>query len=51
MTEREALDYAIFAINTILYPEASDPDDLDRLEERADEVITALATRRRELDR
>lgn len=41
-SEIEALSFAIFAINTWLHPDASDPADIERLEERADDVITTL---------
>lgn len=42
----EAIDYAIFAINTLLHPEASSDEDVERLESRAEEVVRRLASLR-----
>jgi len=38
-----ALDLSIFAINTLLYPDASSPEDMDMLEAKAEDVIETLA--------
>ena len=38
----QALNLAIFCINTFMHPDASDPKDVDELEARSDEVIEAL---------
>jgi hypothetical protein len=46
MTPDEALDYAIFAINTFMHPDASDGKDVADLEEKSDEVIEVLADMR-----
>ncbi len=46
MSYKEALDFAIFAVNTIMEPSASTPADLDRLEEKSDEVISTLVDMR-----
>jgi hypothetical protein len=42
MGDVEALGYAIFAINTLMHPDASSTEDVDDLEARASEVVTAL---------
>ena len=42
MSYDEALTMAIFSLNTLLYPDASAPSDIDRLEARADDVIATL---------
>jgi hypothetical protein len=42
MTMGEALNYAIFAINTFMHPDASEPSDVDALEAHSDDVIEAL---------
>jgi hypothetical protein len=39
---KDALDLAIFAINTLLYPDASSDEDMDRLDEQAENVIATL---------
>jgi hypothetical protein len=39
---KEALDLAIFAINTLMYPDGSAGPDLDTLEVKADDVIATL---------
>lgn len=38
----EAISYAMFAINTLLEPGASDPVDVDDLEARSDDVLASL---------
>jgi hypothetical protein len=38
----EAISYAIFAINTLLEPGASDPADVDLLEMKSSDVIKTL---------
>jgi hypothetical protein len=43
MSYKDALDYAIFAINTFLAPEASDVKDVFAMEIHADEIIATLA--------
>lgn len=47
MTAKEALDYAIFAINTLQEPQASSQEDVDRLDENATEVLERLSYLRR----
>ena len=42
MTEKEALGLAIFALNTLLYPDASSPLDSVRLDKDADEALAIL---------
>jgi hypothetical protein len=43
MPAEEALSFAIFAINTLMHPDASDPADVDLLEQKSDDVIESLA--------
>lgn len=43
MSYKDALDYAIFAINTLMHPDASDGRDIDMLEAQSDEIIATLA--------
>jgi hypothetical protein len=43
MSYKDALDYAIFAINTFMYPDASDGKDVMDLEAKSEEVIATLA--------
>lgn len=50
-SEIEALSFAIFALNTLRHPDASDPADLDRLDERTDDVITVLVRLREQKQR
>jgi hypothetical protein len=38
----EAISMAIFAINTLMYPDASDPADIDLLEMKSSDVIKTL---------
>jgi hypothetical protein len=49
MNTREALNYAIFAINTLVAPDASDPADWDALLDQAEEIIEVLDGLRRSL--
>lgn len=49
MTTKEALDFAIFAVNTLVEPSASAPDDWDALLDNADAVIDTLDALRRSL--
>jgi hypothetical protein len=42
MSYDEALTLAIFCINTFMHPDASAPEDVDRLEDRSDDVIATL---------
>lgn len=42
MNEREALTKAIFALNTLDEPLASDPKDVDELLDHVEEIIEAL---------
>lgn len=49
ITESIALDYAIFAINTWMHPDASNPLDVEALEQNEAAVITVLAGMRRRL--
>lgn len=51
MTEREALGLAIFALNTLLYPDASSSLDSVRLEKDADEALAILVRLRDEKGR
>jgi hypothetical protein len=46
MSYKEALDMAIFAINSWMHPDASSDVDLDDLEARADDVIATLVDMR-----
>jgi hypothetical protein len=39
----EAISYAIFAINTLMHPDASEAMDVDTLEQKSDDVIMTLA--------
>lgn len=39
----KAISYAIFAINTIMHPDASEPMDVDNLEQMSEDVIATLA--------
>jgi hypothetical protein len=43
MTEREAIDAAILAINTVQFPDSTDGDDFDFIIERGEEAIIVLA--------
>jgi hypothetical protein len=47
LTYKEALDFAIFAINTWMHPDASDGADINDLEDKSDEIIATLADIRR----
>ena len=49
MTTKEALDLAIFAVNTLVEPSASSPEDWDTLLDNADAVIDVLDALRRSL--
>jgi hypothetical protein len=42
MSYKEALDYAIFAINTIMHPDATSDEDFYRLDAESDNVIATL---------
>jgi hypothetical protein len=42
MSYKDALDYAIFAINTFMNPDASDSKDVTDLELKSDDVIATL---------
>jgi len=46
MTETEALNYAIFAMNTLLEPDASEDRDVEQLFEYAPAAIDVLVARR-----
>jgi hypothetical protein len=46
MSYKDALDYAIFAINTFMHPDASDGKDVMDLELKSDDVIATLADMR-----
>jgi hypothetical protein len=46
MSYKDALDYAIFAINTFMYPDASDGKDVMDLELKSDDVIATLVDMR-----
>ena len=46
MTETEALNYAIFAMNTLLEPDASEERDVEQLFEYAPAAIDVLVARR-----
>jgi hypothetical protein len=48
MKPEKALSYAIFAINTWMDPHASRPQDIDKLEAKADKVLAALTKLRDE---
>lgn len=50
MNKIEALNYAIFAINTCLEPQASSQEDMDRLDAHGEEAIKVLAALRASLD-
>jgi hypothetical protein len=45
----EAISMAIFAINTLMEPDASSDEDVDRLEAQAENVIETLADMRETL--
>ena len=45
----EAISMAIFAINTMMYPDASSAEDVDRLEAQAENVTETLADMRETL--
>lgn len=47
LTHEEAVSLAIFAVNTVMYPDASSGEDIDVLEFRSEEVIEKLASLRR----
>lgn len=51
LADIEALSFAIFAINTFMHPEASDQADVERLEERAEDVIDVLVRLREQKQR
>jgi hypothetical protein len=38
----EAIGFAIFAINTLMHPDASDPMDVDLLEAKSEDVMKTL---------
>jgi hypothetical protein len=42
MPYERALSMAIFAINTLMHPDASSAEDVDRLEAESDDVIATL---------
>jgi len=42
MSYKEALDYAIFCMNSWMHPDASSEMDIDRMEARSDEIIATL---------
>lgn len=44
--DASALSYAIFAINTLTHPDASEPADVDDLERNAPAVLARLVTLR-----
>lgn len=46
MTEKEALDLAIFAINTLVAPDASDNETLNYVVDHANDAIKVLASMR-----
>jgi len=46
MPYKEALDMAIFAINTLMHPDASSDEDVARLELHAEEIIDTLVDMR-----
>lgn len=46
MTTRRALDFAIFALNTIAHPDASAQDDVDRLDDNHELVVDTLVALR-----
>jgi hypothetical protein len=49
MAYEDALSMAIFAINTLMHPDASDPVDIDRLEAQSDDVLATLVDIRQTL--
>lgn len=49
MNNKEALDAAILAINTVQFPDSTDDDDFDFIIERGDEAIVILAELRKGL--
>lgn len=51
VNRKEALDGAIFAINTWMHPDASEQTDIDWMEEHADEIIEVLAKLRTDLQK
>jgi hypothetical protein len=46
MSYKEALDMAIFAINTLMHPDASTDADVARLESRSAEIVETLVDMR-----
>lgn len=49
METRQALDAAILAINTLMFPGATSDDDFYWFDNHGDEAITKLAELRKEL--
>jgi hypothetical protein len=43
MSYKDALDYAIFCLNTFMHPDASDERDVTAMEIHSDEIIATLA--------
>lgn len=43
LTDREALDFAIFALNTGMDPDASDAKDVTEMEARHEEIVARLS--------
>ena len=46
MSYKEALDYAIFAMNTLAEPQGSSDEDMARLDLHSDEIIETLVDMR-----
>ena len=46
MSYKEALDMAIFAVNTLIFPDGTSQPDFERLEENAEIVIETLVDMR-----
>jgi hypothetical protein len=46
MSYKEALDFAIFALNTLMHPDASGALDVQEMEDRSEEIIETLADMR-----
>ena len=49
MTPKTALDFAIFALNTFAYPDASSQSDIDRLDENHELIVETLVALRDQL--
>ena len=49
MNNKEALDAAILAINTVLFPDATSDKDFYWFDQHGDEAIVVLAELRKEL--